>query len=102
MLTSDVLQVWAGSMDGKLYVYDDDKQGNLSNVAVLTHESMRSGVRTLARSGDCVYSGAEDGTVACWSLRDQTLLSSGAVHSKIVSALCAVGDLVRNSVPTIV
>jgi hypothetical protein len=82
-------------MDGKVYVYDDDGAGTLGNLKVLAHESMRSGVRTMARAGDCVFTGAEDGTVACWGLRDLAVRASGAVHGKIVSALCAVGDLVR-------
>ena len=70
--------------NGRIYVYDDDSAGALTDVKVLAHECMRSGVRTLARNGDFVYSGAEDGTLACWSLREHNVLSSAAVHSKIV------------------
>ena len=88
------MQVWTAAHDGKIYVYDDNLAGALTNMKALAHESMRSGVRTLARNRDCVYSGAEDGTLACWSLQDHAVLSSVAVHSKIVSAICGVGELV--------
>lgn len=95
-----VLQVWSGSMDGKVYLYDADSQGALENPRTLAHESLRSGVRCLAhsdRSGKSegmVVAGAEDGRVAIWSAASQTCLASAPVHSNIVSALCAIGDLV--------
>lgn len=90
------LQVWAGAMDGKVYVYEASSTGELSNVRILSHESMKSGVRCLVESNGAVYSGAEDGRIASWELRAETFRASAPAHSNIVSALCAVGDLVRS------
>lgn len=102
------MQLWSGSMDGKVYVYDSDEQGAVENQRALTHDSLRSGVRCLAHSGgNCpilreqsgksrvlVVAGAEDGRVAIWNAATETCLASVAAHSNIVSALCAMGDLV--------
>lgn len=102
------LQLWAGSMDGKIYVYDADADGALSSQRAVTHESLRSGVRSLAHNGaveggswttkpTIVVAGAEDGHVAIWDVDKESHVASAAVHSNIVSAVCAMGDLVRRS-----
>lgn len=88
------MQLWAGAMDGKVYVYDISSSGKISSVRVLSHESMKSGVRCLVECNGAVYSGAEDGRIACWDLHTEAFRAAAAVHSNIVSALCAVGDLV--------
>lgn len=82
-------------MDGKVYVYETSSSGELSNVRTLSHESMKTGVRCLVEANGAVYSGAEDGRIASWELRTETFRASASVHANIVSALCAVGDLVR-------
>ena len=82
-------------MDGKIYVYDHDSAGTLTLVTTLSQDSMRSGVRVLAQHRDAVFAGAEDGSVTKWSLLDHTVQGMAAVHGKIVSALCSVGQLVR-------
>lgn len=103
------VQLWSGSMDGKVYVYDADSEGELQNVRALTHQSLRSGVRCLAHNASCtgaggsktisvVFAGAEDGKVAIWDAVEETFLVSASIHSNIVSALCAMGGMVRFSV----
>lgn len=89
-----LLQVWTAAMDGRIYTYSDNGAGSLTDMKTLSHESMRSGVRSLAHVDGCVYSGAEDGHVACWAVESETFRSSEAVHGNIVSTLCSVGDLV--------
>jgi hypothetical protein len=58
---------------------------------------MRSGVRVLARLGNRIFAGAEDGHVSCWKEDSRTLVAASSVHSNIVSCMCAVGDLVSPS-----
>jgi hypothetical protein len=89
-----LLQVWTAAMDGRIYTYSDNGTGSLRDMKALVHESMRSGVRSLVHVDGCVYSGAEDGHVACWAVESETFRSSEAVHGNIVSSLCSVGDLV--------
>ena len=95
------LQVWTAAQDGKIYVYSDDGAGALTYLQALATESMRTGVRALALSGDRVFSGSEDGHVACWNAATCTALASAGAHSNIVSSLCSVGDLVRGQAPAL-
>lgn len=88
-------QVWTGAMDGRIYTYCDDGAGNLTDMKSLSHESMRSGVRALVQRGACVYSGAENGAVACWDVGSGAFKCSESVHSNIVSTMTTVGDLAR-------
>jgi hypothetical protein len=105
------VQLWAGSMDGKMYIYDADEVGGLSNPRPVSHESLRSGVRSLAHNGIIaagswtqkptrVISGAEDGKVGIWDVDKETLVASASVHANIVSAICSMGDLVCLMQPT--
>jgi N-acetylglucosamine kinase-like BadF-type ATPase len=84
-------------MDGRMYVYDCADGGHLTNVRPLSHDSMKSGVRSIAQCNNLVFSGAEDGSVAAWDISKETVVASAQVHAHIVSALCAFGDLVRLS-----
>ena len=90
------MQVWAGSMDGKVYVYDIAQSGGLSNVRTLSHDSLKSGVRALLDANTHVFAGAEDGKICVFSKTDENATAStGSAHKNIVGALCNVGGLVR-------
>jgi hypothetical protein len=89
------LQLWAGSMDGCVYVYDLNELGDLSNVRSVTHATLKTGVRALTASGHQVYGGTEDGTLFTLQQDSETFVASVKEHSNIVSCLCAVGSLVR-------
>jgi len=85
-------------MDGKVYVYDVDEAGVLTNMTALSHESLKSGVRALLDAKTHVFAGAEDGRICAFSKETEAATAAtSAAHQNIVGALCNVGGLVRCS-----
>jgi WD40 repeat protein len=83
-------QVWAGSHDKRVYVYDYE-----SKAFIQLLKSHNASIRCIQKVGDTVWSGSTDGCVCIWDTSTPIKhIKQIQCHTRGVNALCLSGNYV--------